>query len=138
MSSRALVVTVICFTVLSLTIALSFLSVGLWLVLPFAGLEILVVGVVIGLSIRAGYDYESIVVDEEQIKVQIYRGRRLEEHRLQRYWAQVRFAPGASRLQPSRLWLGSHGRFVELGRDMTDEAREQLAVHLKKAVLHGR
>lgn len=137
MSPRALVAVVICFAVLSLTIALSFFSMGLWLVLPFAGLEILAVGVVIGLSIRAGNNYESIVVDETQVSVTIYQGGHKKEYRFQRYWARVRLAPQTSRLRTRRLWLGSHGKFVELGRDMTELAREQLAVQLKKAIRHG-
>lgn len=137
MSPRALVAVVICFAVLSLTIALSFFSMGLWLVLPFAGLEILAVGVVIGLSIRAGNNYESIVVDETQVSVTIYHGGHKKEYRFQRYWARVRLAPQTSRLRTRRLWLGSHGKFVELGRDMTELAREQLAVQLKKAIRHG-
>ncbi len=110
---------------------------GLWLVLPFAGLEILAVGVVIGLSIRAGNNYESIVVDETQVSVTIYQGGHKKEYRFQRYWARVRLAPQTSRLRTRRLWLGSHGKFVELGRDMTEPAREQLAVQLKKAIRHG-
>jgi uncharacterized membrane protein len=44
MSARQLTVFVICFAVLSLAIALSLFSIGLWLVLPFAGLEILAGG----------------------------------------------------------------------------------------------
>ena len=138
MTPRALAVVVIVFALLSLTIALSFLSLGLWLVLPFAGLEILVVGVVIGLSIRSGKDYEAITVDDKHVEITFSRNRRLEEHRFQRYWTQVRLTPGGSRLQPSRLWIGSHGRYVELGRDMAENAREQLAVHLKRAVMHSR
>ena len=138
MSPRALAVVIILFTVLSLTIALSFLSLGLWLVLPFAGLEVLVVGVVIGLSIRSGEDYEAIAIDDDQVIITLSRNRRTKEHRFQRYWTQVRLTPGGSRLQPSRLWIGSHGQYIELGRDMTEDGREQLTVRLKRALLHGR
>ena len=127
-SSRNLVIIVICLTIVCLTIALSFLSLGLWLVLPFAGLEIFVVGLAIGYTIRRSEDCETILIDDKQVVVTQQSGRRTREQTFQRYW--VRVQPGVTPLQPSRLEIGSHGRFVEIGRDLTDDYKEELTSRL--------
>lgn len=133
-SPRNLAVAVICLTVICLTIALSFLSLGLWLVLPFAGLEIFVVGAVVGYTIRRFDDGETIVVDATDVVVTRYEGKRLHRQSFARYWTLVRLEPGATRFQPNRLKIGSHGRFVEVGRLATDETREELADRLRRVL----
>lgn len=134
MSTRNLAVTVICLTVVCLTIALSFFSMGLWLVLPFAGLEIFVVGVAVGYTIRRAEDGETIVIDGNQVEVTQRRGRKTHAEKFQRYWTQIRLQPGATTLQPSRLVIGSHGKFIEIGRDLTHKDKQELASSLRQVL----
>lgn len=138
MGARHAAVFVICFAVLSLTIALSFFSLGLWLVLPFAGLEILVVGVAIGYSMARSQGYEWIVVTDRDVSVLKSQFGKSQRYEFQRYWTQVRLEAAGSRLQPDRLIVGSHGRFVEIGRELIDEERESFAARLAEAVRSGR
>ncbi|MDZ7842487.1 MAG: DUF2244 domain-containing protein [Gammaproteobacteria bacterium] len=138
MSARQLAVFVICFAVLSLAIALSLFSIGLWLVLPFAGLEILAVGVAIGYSMRRSAGYEWIVVTDREVSVQKSEFGRSQSYNFQRYWTQVRLERGPSRLRPGRLLIGSHGRFIEIGREFVDEDREIFAARLTGAIRDGR
>ena len=137
MSSRNLVVMVICMTVVCLTIALSFFSLGLWLVLPFAGLEIFIIGVIVGYTIHRSKDYEIILVDDKHVMVTISEGGQVIQDKFERYWARVSFESNTTRLQPSRLKIGSHGRFIEVAKGTTDEARADLARHLKQALRIG-
>ncbi len=134
MSSRNLVVMVICLTVVCLTIGLSFFSLGLWLVLPFAGLEIFVVGVVVGYTIRRSDDHEVVLVTEDDVVVTKHEGRLTREAKFQKYWAWVRLEPGITRMQPSRLKIGSHGRFVEIGKAIEDRERRELSARLKQVL----
>lgn len=138
MSARQAAVFVICFAVLSLTIALSLFSIGMWLVLPFAGLEVFVVGMAVGYAMRRSAGYESIVVTDRDVCVVKSEFGRSQSYNFQRYWTQVRLERGSSRLQPQRLLVGSHGRFVEIGREFVDEDRENFAVRLAEAVKSGR
>lgn len=131
---RTLAVAVICLAVVSLTIALSFFSLGLWLVLPFAGLEVFVVGVVVGYTIRRSEDCETIVVSATDIVVTRQEGRKIHRQSFARYWARIKLEPGTNRLQPSRLTIGSHGRFVEVAKRATDSAREELAARLHQVL----
>ena len=111
-------------------IGVGFSAIGAWLVLPFAGLETLVVGAALVLVARQRGDYELVVVDKERVHIV----RRARGHRecvqLQRYWARVSLARGIYGWYPSRLLIKSHGRAVEVGAWMTDEAREALALEL--------
>lgn len=132
MTPRGLVIAVICLTVVCLTIALSFFSLGLWLVLPFSGLEIFVVGIVVGYTIRRSDDYEIILVTDEYVVVTKQKGRSTRQEKFQRGWVRVHLQPGATRLQPNRLIIGSHGRFVEIGKEATQGAREELASRLNR------
>ena len=134
MSPRAAAVVVICFTVLALAIALSFVTLGLWLVLPFAGLEMLVLGVVFATVAKRAHDYDLVVVDGDMVSVTQHRGSADGLQRFHRYWTNVRFEPGTSRFQIPRLLIGSHGNFVEIGASMTEEAKRRLAKQLKRAV----
>lgn len=134
MSPRGLAITVICLTVVCLTIALSFFSLGLWLVLPFAGLEIFAVGVAVGYTIHRSKDSEIILVDDKYVIVTRSEGSRISQDKFDRYWVRVSLESATTRLQPSRLKIGSHGRFIEIAKGATLEAREELAVHLKQVL----
>lgn len=134
MSPRNLAGIVICLVVVCLAIALTFFSMGLWLVLPFAGLEILVIGLAVGCTIRRSQDYEIILVKDDDVSVTRREGREIYKRSFHRYWTQVRLEPAATRLTPSRLRIGSHGVLVEVGRQITDQARGELAARLKQAL----
>ena len=136
MTPRNLAIFIICFAVISLAIALSFLSLGLWLVFPFTGLELFVVGVMVGCSVGSSQDYELIIIDENNVTITRRRARRTMENKFKRHWARVRLESGATRLQPSRLRIGSHGHFVDVAGDMTETDRGDLATRLRQ-VLHG-
>ena len=102
--------------------------------LPFAGLEIFLVGVVVGYTIRRSDDHEIILVTDDDVVVTRREGRFTREVKFQKYWAQVRLEPGTTRTQPSRLKIGSHGRFIEVGRAIENEERKELSARLKQAL----
>ena len=134
MSPRGLVITVACLAAVCLTIALVFFALGRWLVLPFAGLEIFVVGLAVGYTLRRSHDYEIIEIDGPDIVVTKREGSQTHHFSFQKYWARVSLEPGRARLLPNRLIIGSHGRFVEIGTQITDEARAELAERLKNVL----
>ncbi len=134
MTPRGLTIFVICFAALSLTIALSFFSVGLWMVLPFAGVEIAVVAVAVGSVLRHFEDFELIVIDEHTVTITQRRGGHTRQQAFQRCWTRVRREPGRTRLGRDRLCIGSHGRFLDIGVEMTDVGRDELAARLNEAL----
>ncbi len=125
---------VICLVVVSATISLSFFTLGYWMILPFAGLEILAVTAAMAISVRATKDYELIVVNDQTVTVTKRRGKRMVTHDFQRYWTRIRRERGVNRLHPTHLLIGSHGRFVAIGSALTEELKDKLARQIRKAI----
>lgn len=113
--------------VVSVGIAAAFAVLGAWLILPFAGFEMLVLYLAFRYFERHADDYEQIEIDSDEVKVERLDGRRLSTTALSRYWARV-----AVSRDGSWLALRSHGREFEIGRNLTDEQRLELARALQR------
>ena len=120
---------VFCFTVAGL-LALK----GMWPVLPFAGLEMLLVGWALRASLARRYRSETITLTDSDVSVESRDRTCCRRTVFQRHWAQVKLRRPASRLHPSRLTIESHGRQCELGSFLTDEERYGLALKLRRLI----
>jgi uncharacterized membrane protein len=107
---------------------------GMWPVLPFSGLEMLLLGWALHASLARRYRAEIITLTESDISVESRDRTRSHLTVFQRHWAQVKLRRPASRLHPSRLTIESHGRQCELGSFLTDEERYGLALRLQRLV----
>lgn len=108
-----------------------FAALGAWLVLPFAGLELVVLAGGFYLSALAGHRREVIEINGSDLRV-LRGGRRLEEvARLSRYWTQVSLLRDPRGWYPSRLLLRCHGGRYEVGVKLVEAEREELGVALQ-------
>lgn len=100
---------------------------GAWLVLPFFGLELLVLGLGLYLSALAGGRRELILIDGPDLRV-IHGGRRPREvARFTRYWTRVVLSSDPNGWCQSRLWLACHGRRIEVASALVEQERLELA-----------
>ncbi|SRR5258708_7758293 len=106
---------------------------GWWPVLPFAGLEMLLLGAVLWHSQRRRHHVEVITLTDEQIEIDSQPAGQ-QSVVFPRHWAQVKLRRAASPLHPSRLLILSHGRSLEVGSFLTEEQRRDLAERLRRAV----
>ena len=113
--------------VASVGIAAAFAIFGAWLILPFAGLEMLVLFFAFHYMERHAGDYELIEIDGDTVKVEWVSAGNRRGGVFNRHWAQVVAGGGGGRLA-----LRSHGRELEIGRYMNDEQRQDLARALKR------
>ena len=127
-----LVIAVIC-----LSIASAFAVLGMWPVLPFAGAEVIAVGIGFYLSAAGGKETEVVSVNSDEVAVEKGHSQLTERWVLQRAWAQIRLLPPRIRWYPTRLVIRSHGREVELGGFLNEEERRQLAGELRDAIADG-
>lgn len=127
---------IVAMAVVTLVIGLGFSHIGAWLVLPFAGLEIL--GFVYAfyfIYLHSG-DFESITIDDDRVVVEKRNDRETTTTVFQRYWAQVNLREvvkvgGIS--GRCGLFISSHGNEVEFGKSfINDEQRTLLARELRK------
>jgi uncharacterized membrane protein len=121
----------------TLLIATVFATLGYWLTLPFAGLEIGVLAWAFESLGRQCGDFETLTIEDDEVRVERKRGDHQEYLRLNRQWVsliQVKKQAGGQ----VRVALRSHGKETELGLFLTDEARSELGVKLQSWLKPGR
>ena len=118
--------------VVSVGIAAAFAALGAWLVLPFAGLEMLVLYLAFRYVDRHAADYERLAIEGDKVRVEFSDVGRVRSHEFNRCWAQVVVSGDGSRLA-----LRSHGRALEIGRFMNDEQKLELARELRRQLRAG-
>jgi uncharacterized membrane protein len=101
---------------ISIGIAAGFALLGAWLILPFAGLEMLVLWLAFRYIDRRAGDYERIAIAGDRVEIEVCDAGRRSRHELNRLWAQLAGEGG-------RLALRSHGREYVIGRYLDDEQR---------------
>jgi uncharacterized membrane protein len=107
---------------------------GYWPVLPFAGLEMAVLGWALKTSLARRHHHELITISESEVRI-TSRGPAAErEVVFPRHWAQVKLRRPVSRLHPSRLTIESHGRRCEVGGFLTEEERRGLGERLTRLI----
>ena len=121
---------------IALIVALGFLHIGAWLVLPFAGLEILAFASAFRYIYLHADDFDSITIESDRIVVEKRNAKETTTTVFQRYWAQVKVRDVAMiKCSNGRcaLFISSHGNEVEFGRNfINDEQRSQLARDLRQ------
>jgi len=115
----------------TLGVAAFAMSIGAWPVMPFAGLEVLLVVAAFHVVQRHDTDYERVEVGEHEVVVEGCRARCPFRFVANRAWARlvVGLAGGRCTLQ-----LADAGRRVPLGRMMTDAQRRRLARELRARI----
>ena len=112
-----------------LAIGAGFATMGAWLILPFAGLEVLLLGAAYVLYARHAADYERIELDAGHVTVEV-----AEVARTARYEMD-----GAKvSLEEGRVVLRDAKEKLEIGRYLGAEARAEVAAALEKKLIQGR
>lgn len=116
--------------VVSFGIAVGFAMAGLWLVLPFAGLEMLVLIFAFYAVKKSSACREVVSVIDENIIVETGRARLEKSCIFQRAWTQVLLQAPQIKGYPSRLLLRCGSRQVEVGACLSDDERQALRQRL--------
>lgn len=117
-----------------LLIAAGLAFAGAWPVVPFAGLELLVVGACLYRCAQRCAEREVISIEGNTVAVE--RGRYRPSHRIElpRTWAQVGILQGAARGYPCRVLIKAHGHAVEVGARLPERERRLLARRLRRCL----
>jgi uncharacterized membrane protein len=114
---------------LVLAVGAGFAAAGAWLVLPFAGLEVLLLGAAFVAHARHAGDYEKIELLSGRLEVEVAEAERVARYQLQD--ARVSMEKG-------RIVLRDASKELEVGRHIGAEARTELAAELQKTLIQGR
>ena len=107
--------------------AAAFACLGAWLILPFAGIEVLVLYLAWRWIERHAHDYELLTITGDRVEIEVADVGRLQRFEFNRWWTQV-----VSSQDGGSLALRSHGRQVEFGRHLTNEQRLRAAGALRR------
>lgn len=117
-----------------LLIALGFYSVGLWMVLPFAGLELVAVFTAFyWCSYKCRYQ-EVISVDQDNVLITAGYGRIQHSCTFNRFWTTVLLQRSKLKGYPDRLMIRSAGKEVEVGTCLTSDEKQALLLRLTQLV----
>jgi uncharacterized membrane protein len=117
----------------SVTIAVLLLINGAWLVLPFTGIDLLVVGGAFAVYARHAVDYERIRLYPNRLVIEQASADTLSQFELNPRW--VRVEPGATPRDPVRLV--SRGQTVAVGLHLPQYRRAQFARELRTWLARG-
>jgi uncharacterized membrane protein len=106
-------------------IGTAFAIAGAWLVLPFAGLEVLLLGAAYVLYARRAADYERIVLDSGWLTVEVGEAQRTSRYEMEARRARVH-------LDEERVMLLGAREQLELGRHLDAQTRARFAAELQK------
>lgn len=119
----------------SLAIGVGFALVGLWLVLPFVGLEIGALGAAFLVHARHVTDRECIALEAGELAIEIREGVRTQRYAFNADWVPVALRRNGPE---TRLYVGPVGGQIEIGRHLNGEGRRKLAQDLSAKLLRYR
>jgi uncharacterized membrane protein len=112
-------------------IGAAFAAFGLWLVLPFVGIEMLAVAAAFFVYARHAADYERIELVDGEVRVTRFDGRVQHSWRWPAVWTRVEQARDAGRL---RITVGAFGEQIEVGQHLPAGRRAALADEIRAAL----
>jgi len=111
--------------VAALAIGTGFALAGAWLILPFAGLEVLLLAAAFLLQARHATDYERIELDRGRLAIEIAQAARVARYELDARTVRVES-------DGRHVVLRTGGEPLELGRHLDDDSRAAFAAELKR------
>ena len=113
-----------------LAIGVGFALAGAWLILPFAGLEVLLLGGAFVLQARHATDFERIELDRDRLRIEVVEAQRVARYELDARRARIG-------VEGVRVLLRDAGEELEVGRHLDAETRIAFAAELKKRLRIG-
>jgi uncharacterized membrane protein len=121
--------------VVALAVGLFFTLQGLWLVIPFSGLEMLALGIVLYLTSRKVHQREIITLDPIRTRVEKGVRRVQQSWEFKTPWVRVIDRLPDGRRSRRMLALGMSGESVEVGSFLANWEKDALAFQLKDCII---
>lgn len=122
-SPRGFLLVLALLAALVLAIGAAFAALGAWLILPFAGLEIALLGGAFWLTARHASDHERIERARDRLTVEVSEGERVRRYEMDVRGVRVHLAAG-------RVLLDGARGPLEVGRHLEEAARAGFAAEL--------
>ena len=130
--SSLLFIFIIAFTCLSIGIGFAFA--GAIMILPFAGLEILFVGICVYLVMKKTYKQEVITLTKEKLKIEKGEGKINQVWEYYRMWSFVSVERPEHPWYPAHIVVTSKGERVPIGDFLTEDEKDDLVNNLERII----
>ncbi len=107
---------------------------GFWMIVPFAGLEVLLIVSCLYLTLRRLSHKEVITVDERAIRLEWGYTRAERQVELPRQWSRLHYACAESPFDCGVLSVAAHGERYALGQCLNKEEKKSLYGQLQAAL----
>lgn len=134
MSWSGLVVFFMTISAITLGIGVSFFVNGFPLVLPFSGIELMLLGYALYITSWRATITEVIIINGNTVAVETGHKKREKSYQFKRLWTKVSLEKPAYDWHPSRLLIQSQGKQLEIGGFLNEEERRGLARELVNAL----
>lgn len=121
--------------VVAFAVGLFFTLQGLWLVLPFSGLEMLALGFALYLTSRKVYRKEIITLDQDRIRIEKGVRRVDQSWEFKTPWIRIVDERQDDRSARRTLAISMNGESVEVGSFLANSEKDELAFQLKDCII---
>jgi uncharacterized membrane protein len=111
-----------------------FAMLGLWLVFPFAGMEVVLLITCIYLRLRANLTIEVLTIDEDTVLIERGRHHPEKSWKYQRFFTKVFVKNPVVKGHPKKIFIRSHGKDLEVGSFLNNSDKEILIKDLQTTV----
>lgn len=115
-------------------LSVRFAMVGVWLIIPFLIADFVAVWCAFRWLQQKSEIHESITIDDRQLRIEHHQKCQNKSWTFDLHWVRVRLQTHTHAWQPSRLIIGSHGKWIQLADFLTDDERAGLSVKLNSAI----
>ena len=120
--------------VICMGIAIAMATFGLWMVIPFAGLEVIFIVACLYMTLKRLSRQEVITVDNEAIKLEWGYNQPDTVVNLPRRWSRLSYRCTDSVFEVGELSVAAHGRRYALGKCLNKEEKKALYGELQTAL----
>ena len=120
--------------VICMGIAVAMATFGLWMVIPFAGIEVVFIVVCLYLTLKRLSHQEVITVDNEAIRLEWGYNQPDVTVNLPRRWSRLSYQCKDSLFEVGELTLAAHGKRYALGACLNREEKKALYGELQEAL----
>ena len=107
---------------------------GIWLVFPFAGLEVSALLICLYLRLRANIRIEVITFDESTVIIERGRYHAEKSWKYHRLWTKILVKRPGNHSRQKQIFIRSHGKELELGSFLNKQDKDILVQNLKSVI----
>ncbi len=120
---------------ISFAIAFAFAWQGLWLIIPFAGIEMLALGLGLYWCINKLSRVETITVSDKEVSLDVRQQNRKQSSRsFPKAWTRATVLSPKTITQRRQLWLEGNREKVEIGSFLDDREKVKLASAINQSI----